>query len=255
MSTSVLIFIAVALGLAFGSFGSVLLHRLPKNGTLFGRSMCPDCKQVLRWHDLLPVISFVVLGGQCKYCKKKISLRYPLLEIVTAVCFSLIVIQSAPAGLAGLLLLTIAVYSLILIAFYDAETQSIPDLFVAVLFLSTLIYISLPGSAHTIRDVFIGAAIPFIFFGALWIAGRKRWVGSGDILLGTCIGLLLGIKLTLLSLFLAYTIGALVACILIALKRTGPGSSIAFGPFLVSGALIALFFGDKILTQYQLLFF
>lgn len=254
MPEFIILFIAVVIGLAFGSFGSVILHRLPKGETILGRSMCPKCQHVLRWYDLIPVISFLIFRGKCHYCRKDISLRYPLLEIVTAACFSLITIQFISDGWMALVFLAVAVYSLILIAFHDAKTQSIPDLFTAVLFISTLLYQLLPTSSLTFTDVIIGALIPLIFFGGLWIVSRGSWIGSGDILLGACIGLLLGIKLTLLSLFLAYIIGAAFALTLIMLKRTKLGCHIAFGPFLVSGTLIALFFGEEILRQYQYLF-
>ena len=154
--------------------------------------------------------------------------------------------------------LLLSVYCLILIAFYDFETQNIPDVFIMILLLSALLFqavISTQGDALTMRDAFGGAAIPLLFFGTLWLLGREQWIGSGDILLGVAIGLLLGIERSIMAIFLAYIMGASVAVFLLLQGHVRRGSTMAFGPYLSAGALIALFVGADFLREYQILFF
>jgi len=247
----IILFFALT-GLALGSFGTMLLYRLPKGETIMGRSQCTTCNHILSWHDLIPIFSFLCLGCCCNYCKKKISWRYPFLEAITALVFALLATRIDSGEGIAILFLAGAIYALVLIAFYDFETQKIPDVFIIILLLSALLY---RGSLSTTDPVamqngMIGAVIPFCFFGGMWLVSAGRWIGSGDILLGTSIGLLLGMELTLLSLFFTYVIGALFALILMSLHRIKRGQTMPFGPFLASGALIALFGGEFFLDQY-----
>ncbi len=231
----------------------MLLSRMQRRETLRGRSRCPHCQKVLHWYDLIPLVSFLLLSGRCRVCKKNISWKYPLIEAATALLSLLLVTSLPPMPLLALLFLGVAAYILLLIAFYDFETQNIPDLFVTVLFLSALLYRifhATSGPGTELRDGFLGAAIPFFFFGALCIVSHEEWIGSGDILLGVAIGLLLGVRLTLLTLFLAYIVGAFIASFLILLHLARVKTRIAFGPFLASGALLSLFFGDTLLEWY-----
>jgi leader peptidase (prepilin peptidase) / N-methyltransferase len=250
------IILIAMIGLSFGSFATMLLYRFPRNETIMGRSHCPLCTHTLRWYDLIPLLSFLLRGGKCHYCKKPISWRYPFTEAVTVLLLILLIMNVTVASSTEFLLLGIAVYSLMLIAFYDFETQSIPDVFVMLLLLSALAYraaVSMNGSPLAMRDAFMGAAIPFFFFGGLWLMSNRRWIGSGDILLGIAIGVLLGTKLTLLALFFAYVMGACVAIILIMCRLAGRGSTMAFGPFLASGALLSLITGEAFLQRYEVL--
>lgn len=246
------IFFVALLGLAFGSFGTMLLDRLPTGETFLGRSRCPHCGDTIATRDLIPLISFLLLSGQCRSCKKQISWRYPLFEALTTLVF-LLVFTRVHGPWALLLSVIIASYSLLLIAFYDFVSQRIPDAFIVILFLAALsaALVQSMELSTALRDAFLGAAIPFTFFGLLWLLSDGRWIGSGDILLGTSIGILLGVSLTIVSLFLAYMLGALVASILIMTKRVRKNHTIAFGPFLVTGTLVALFFGETLLREYQ----
>lgn len=247
----------ILIGLCLGSFGSMLLYRLPRNQSFLGRSKCPHCGSTLRWYDLLPIVSFVLLRGKCRYCGKPIAWRYPLLELISALVLLLLYLNLNPSLWVPFLFLLLASYSLILIAFYDFETQNIPDVFITVLFLSALCYqaiMSLYGNELTMRHAFMGALIPLAFFGTLWLLGREKWIGSGDVLLGTSMGLLLGLERSVLAIFLAYILGANVAVFLLVKGRVKSGSTMAFGPFLSAGALIALLIEQDFLLKYQELF-
>jgi len=251
------IFFIVLVGLSFGSFGTMLLYRLPRGKSLLGRSACTACNHTLHWYDLVPIVSFLLLGGHCRYCNAHISWRYPCIETTTALLLTLLIIRIDPTEWMIALLLIISIFSLVLIAFYDFETQKIPDIFIVVLLLSALLYqsaLSAQGNPDTMRGAFLGAAIPLFFFGSLWLISRRQWIGSGDILLGIGIGILLSWKLTILSLFFAYTMGAIAAMFLLILGVVKRGSTIPFGPFLASGALFALFAGKEFLLQYQRIF-
>lgn len=251
------ILFAALFGLALGSFATVLLERVPRNASILGRSACPACKHAIRWYDLVPIASFLLLGGACRTCKRTISWRYPVIEAVTALVAALLVAQFAHREEWLLPLLGLALFAVLLIAFYDFDTQRIPDLFISVLFLSALLYRSIHASdldGAGLRDAFLGLALPFLLFGSLWAVSRGAWIGSGDVLLGASIGLLLGLRLTALAVLFAYIMGALAAALLLALRLARRGSTIAFGPFLASGAILALFTGDAFLRQYVRLF-
>ena len=252
-----IIFIA-AIGLALGSFGTMILYRLPRRESMMGRSQCTKCNQTLHWYDLVPIFSFLLLGGKCHYCNASISWRYPFIEGIIAFLLVMLFVRSPGIDGITLLLLGIAMYCLVLIAFYDFDTQKIPDVFVIVLLLAAIferVFFSQVGAPSTMRDSFLGALIPIVFFGTLWIISNRRWIGSGDILLGSAIGLLLGVELTFLALFFAYAMGALAATMLIVLKLVNSKSAIAFGPFLASGAILAILTGEEFLMQYERLFF
>lgn len=245
---------AALFGLSLGSFGSMLLSRIGTGESFQGRSHCPHCREMLHWYDLIPIMSFLMLGAKCRYCKKNISWKYPFIEAITALCSVLIVTSLPPMPISSLLALCIAVYVLLLIAFYDFETRNIPDVFIAIAFPAALLFQVFQaeiGISTSLRDAFLGAAVPFAFFGGLWTVSKGEWIGSGDILLGVTIGLFLGFTLTLLALFLAYIGGACVALVLLLSGRAQRKTRLAFGPFLAGGALLALFFGDKLLFWYQ----
>lgn len=252
------ILFAALLGVSFGSFGTMLLYRIPRGETFFGRSKCPQCGETLRWYDLIPVFSFLTLGGRCSHCGHAISWRYPFIEAVTALLFALVVAKHAMGPWVTLITLLLSGYSLLLIAFYDFETKRIPDVFVTVLFLAALLHQVCLLTEHPdipLRAAFIGAAIPLAFFGGLWLLSHGGWIGSGDILLGAAMGLLLGFEMTFIALFFAYLMGAIAAFLLILLRLVDKDSTLAFGPFLASGTLLALLTGDAFLAQYQRLFF
>lgn len=245
-----IIFVAI-LGLIFGSFGTMLIYRLPRQESIGGRSRCPACKSTIAWHDLIPVVSFILLLGRCRACKRRISAHYPLLECMTSLLFVGLFLHLYDEPIFVLVPTIIAAYAALLIAFHDAATQRIPDILTIIVFFSALVArIVSDDIPNALRDAFMGAGIPFLFFGALFAISRGRWVGSGDMLLGAALGLLLGIQGSILMLFLAYILGAAVSIVLLAMRKIDRKGAIAFGPFLVAGAMLSLFFGDKIIAAY-----
>lgn len=236
------------LGLVMGSFGNVLIFRLPGRESIMGRSHCPRCKRTLRVWELLPVISFIFLGGKCERCKKPISWQYPLVELTSCVLFVLAFLHQPDAILSSFVLAFIF-WILLIIALIDAKTGLIPDVLNLPLVGLCIIY----GVLHPpfmASGVVLGGGIFLI----QWIASRGQWIGSGDVILGTGLGALLqSWELTGTFLFLAYIAGGCVAAAMLVTRRKGLESHLAFGPFLAGAAIVTVLWGDALLHSLQLL--
>lgn len=234
------------LGLVFGSFCNVLILRLPEGESLLGRSHCPSCKRTLRWWDLVPVVSFLLLRGRCAQCKKRISWQYPLIETACGGLFVFALMREEFAPLRSLVLGT-SLSLFLTLSVIDLRTHSIPDLITLPLLALCVAYAFLASPSATHFPV----AAPLIgggFFALQWAMSRGRWIGSGDILIGFAAGLLTGEwHAIILTLFCSYISGALVAVVLLATKRMHMKSALPFIPFLSLGTLLALIAGDRIL--------
>lgn len=243
MALSVLsVGLLVAFGLIFGSFGSVLVARLPKGKSIGGRSKCPGCKTQIAARDLIPVLSYILLRGRCRNCKRKISLRYPLLELGSA---GAIILPSALEGYIDPFTVTlgIALWAFLLLAFIDHDSQGIPDALTVPLIAVAFLAAYLRGDLSAEGPVLGG-----VFFGVQWLLSRGRILGSGDILIGIAMGFILGGWLpTLIGIALSYIIGAVIAVGILISKRYDRKSRIAFVPYLFAGTAVALLCGDKIL--------
>jgi prepilin signal peptidase PulO-like enzyme (type II secretory pathway) len=241
--------LAVLLGLVLGSFGTMVLHRMPQGESFGGRSHCPHCGHTLRLLELLPLVSFLLQRGRCRSCHQPISWRYPLFETLSALVLALLVLTHRETSLLELLVLGGTAELLLFIAFYDAETQRIPDSFTALLVLFALASHALPLETvplHELREAVLGLLTLLAFFGSLWILSRGSWIGSGDVFLGGAIGLLLGWPEVLVALLLTYSLGGITAAVFLLLGLVERKSRIPFAPFLCSGALLLLF-GETLL--------
>lgn len=249
---NVLVFL---LGLAVGSFLNCVICRLAgKTSFLHGRSKCPKCKHELRRQDLAPVLSYLILGGKCRYCKRKISWEYPAVEIATAILFLISYFLFLNHFLFLIFLLIISCF-LIIIFVYDLKYYIIPDKIIypaiAITFLYRLyeIIFNFQFSISNFQTILsgLGAAM---FFTLIVFMSNGRWMGVGDIKLAFLMGLLLGWPNILVALFFAFMAGALVGLAMIAAKKKTMKSEVPFGPFLVAGVFIALFFGNAIINWY-----
>src|SRR3990167_3797560 len=251
-------FLIFVLGAVVGSFLNVVILRLNTGQSVVScRSKCFTCAQKLKWYELLPVASFVFLRGKCSACKAKISWQYPFVETITGIIFVLLFQQSQNFLDFGFWILIFSV--LIIIAIYDYHHQIIPNLFVWIF--NGLAFASLFGNWKTARPAggleignfdfngLLAGFILFAFFASLWGVSRSRWMGFGDAKLALGIGWLLGITKGIVAITLAFWIGAIVGVLLIYLNKSKYGlkSSIAFGPFMILGAAISFFWGEKII--------
>jgi leader peptidase (prepilin peptidase)/N-methyltransferase len=237
------------LGLAIGSFLNVVVYRLnhAKN-PLRGRSFCDHCQHQLAWADNLPLASFILLKGKCRYCRSPISWQYPLVELATAV-LSIIVFQWAILNFNNFLItgyyLVIA-YLLIAVFVSDLLYQTIPD------------EVSCPGIIFSLIFALVTRQFGFLmagsasalFFLFLHLITRGKGMAMGDVKLAFFLGLFLGGPRLIFCLYLAFLTGALAGVILILTKRKRFGQQIPFGPFLTTSALASIFWGDKIISFY-----
>ncbi|MFA7685456.1 MAG: prepilin peptidase [Candidatus Gracilibacteria bacterium] len=257
-------------GTAIGSFLSVVVYRLKtkKKGIMFSRSICPTCKKKLKWNHLFPIFSWLFLKGKCGYCGAKISSHYLTLELVTGLTFlatflSFNFLTATPFASApdlflysmdwqifGLFIFYIIEFSLLIgVFFYDYMYQEIPDS----LSIPAIIIALAKGlilSDPTFLSMIIGGTGIFTFFFLQILVSKGKWMGGGDLRMGVLMGLLLGWEKALIALVIAYILGSIVGLILILSGKANRKSAIAFGPFLIIGTTIMIFFGDLILISY-----
>ena len=261
-------FMVFAFGLAIGSFLSAFVYRLEKGeSVLHGRSYCPRCKHPLAWYDLVPLLSFVVLMGRCRYCEEKISFQDPLVELATGLLFVALawsVLPKLSLGVENLISLSFpqimeilylwAVASALLTIFvYDLKHFLIPDkvLYPAIALAFLWQTVGNPEVLWSSTLAGVGAAS---FFLAIHLISKGRWMGFGDVKLVFLLGLFVGWPSILVALFSAFSLGAIFGLILIALKKKGLKSEVPFAPFLIIGTAIAFFFGSGIAHWYLGLF-
>lgn len=242
-------FFVFVIGAIIGSFLNAVIFRLHTGQHIISdRSKCVDCGHVLSALDLVPVFSFIFLTGRCRYCGKKISLQYPLVEITTAIVFVLLFLSHGSRITDhGFWFQAVASGFLIVIGVYD---------FKHFLILDKVVYpaIVLAAIAGIVNGHFLSGLIAALiiggFFAAQYFISSGRWIGFGDVKLGIFLGMLLGVKLGLSMLMLAYLLGAAMGFILIAAGRKNLGSKLPFGSFLAISAIIIMIYGDKIANWY-----
>ena len=250
-------------GAIVGSFLNVVTLRLPEEKKLTGRSSCPSCHHNLGVLDLFPLFSFLGLRGKCRYCHTKISSRYFIIELCTGVLFAGLWLVMAPADVAGLLLFIRNCFmaSVLLVVFViDLEYFIILDSIIfsslGVIFVFNLLLTVLTGSPLWSLNSYLGAGLVGSILGALpfwliWYFSKGRWMGFGDVKLGLLLGLVLGWQQIFVGYFIAVLLGGIVSTFLLAFTKKTLKSQIPFGTFLSLGTLVALLWGEKILSWYM----
>ena len=264
------------LGLAVGSFLNVVIYReineikkdeeegnwLSKIKTWFphwvwGRSFCDHCKRRLCWYDNVPLLSYVLLGGKCRQCRKPITLQYPLVEVLTGLEFiwlywllSHFAFFGQVEGFYSLALIGywFFIFSVsVVMALIDLRTQVIPDVI-----LLPSIGVSLLRLFFTSQWQFLlTATLTSLFFLSLYLVTKKRGLGFGDVKLSFFLGLVLGWwQRILVAIFLAFLTGAIVGVIVVLAKRKTLKSIIPFGPFLLLAMWVAKIWGDELWQAY-----
>lgn len=252
-----MVFFLFLLGLAIGSFLNVLIDRLPRDKSVIkGRSYCDSCEKPLLWYDLIPLVSFVLLKGKCRYCHSPISFYYSTVELTTGVIFVLVYLfffqegienhESRIMGLFALGYYLFVAATLIVVFFADLKYGIIPDKIVYPGVVISLLYLFILHNSLFIIHL-LSALGAFLFFLLLFLVTRGRGMGFGDVKLVFLLGLFLGFPKIILALYFAFLTGAFVGCILILWRKKRLSETIPFGPFLSAGAFIAMFFGDVFL--------
>ena len=262
------------LGLLIGSFLNVVIHRLPKMmqresdnyvaqesgkplphedryNLLVPRSACPQCGHQITALENIPVLSYAVLGGKCSGCKASISIRYPIIELLSGLLSAFLIwhFGSGPMGVATLLF----AWLLIAMTFIDADTQLLPDdLTLPLLWLGLLL--NLNGTFVPLKEAVIGAAAGYLcLWSVYWLfklATGKEGMGYGDFKLLAALGAWLGWKMLPAIILLSSLVGAIIGIALIILAKRGRDVPIPFGPYLAIAGLLALLYGKPLTQMY-----
>jgi leader peptidase (prepilin peptidase) / N-methyltransferase len=243
--------ILVLLGLAVGSFLNVCIHRLPLGQSLNNPpSRCPSCEYRLRWSDNIPVLSYVFLGGRCRQCRAKISIRYPVVELITMALF---VIHGLVFGWSAILIprLVFACAMVVLFAI-DLEHHLLPDIItlpgiVVGLIASTVLP---PGIIDALIGVVIGGGVLWVIGEAYFRYSGHEGMGGGDVKMLAMIGAFLGWKLVLVTLVLSSIAGSLIGLFVIVIRKGGMKYALPYGTFLALGALVSSLAGERIVSWY-----
>jgi leader peptidase (prepilin peptidase) / N-methyltransferase len=235
------------IGLLLGSFFNVVGLRIPKGESIIKpRSHCPSCKHTLTAWELIPVVSYVIQRGKCRGCGVKISPVYPLIELATAILFT---ISPFLVGWSKELVISWTLISLlIIIVVSDIHYMIIPDkvlLFFAVLFIIERIFVSLAPW----RDSLIGAIVGFWLLLLIAVVS-KGGMGGGDIKLFALLGFVFGWKMILLVFFFSTFYGTIFGLIGMVLGKVHRGKPMPFGPYIALGTLTVYFFGQTIVNTY-----
>ncbi|MCL5410329.1 MAG: prepilin peptidase [Patescibacteria group bacterium] len=235
-------------GLIAGSFLNVVIFRMDDlKSILSSRSHCPSCKKILKWYDLIPFISFVLLRAKCRYCGKNISWQYPLVELGTAVVYAVLFFAF---GLSLATFFYSVIFSLLIVVFvYDLKTQMTPEPFVwAALILSTLggWYFGNFGFLNMIYGGLIGGGI----LAFLVLISKEKWMGSGDIKIGLILGFLTGYPVAVLAVFLSFLMGSIAGLIYMKAAHKTIKDALPFAPFLISATFISILFGNLVINWY-----
>jgi prepilin signal peptidase PulO-like enzyme (type II secretory pathway) len=242
------LFAIFILGICLGSFVSAFSWRYPRSiSVIKGRSLCPNCKHRINWYDNIPLLSYIFLGGKCRNCKKPISWRYPLIELSTGIGFLVIFRLTGDIGLAAIAVYFALFCLLELIFIIDLEHQIIPDDFIFVGLAGIIFYTILFTPASFFPALFSGLLVATLLM-LVHLFTKGRGMGLGDVKFAVLGGMLVGLNLSLIWLFVAFLTGGLAGIILILSRRAGLKDKIAFGPFLVAAIPITLVWGQKIIT-------
>ena len=255
----ILYLIIFIFGLAIGSFLNVVIFRLETGDKIINdRSKCLYCDHRLSWYDLVPVLSFLFLKGKCRYCGKKISFQYPVIEITTGLLFTLVCyyfpfISSIPLLIKWLFLFYI--FSVLIVVFsYDLKHFIIPDKIIFPAVIITLIYNFIFVNLQFFNTL-AAALIGSLFLFLILLLTKGKGMGGGDVKLAFLMGLILGWPVLLFAMLISFILGSIYGIPLIITGKKKMNSMVPFGPFLVMGTFIALFWGNEIISWYIQTFF
>ena len=244
-------------GLLIGSFLNVVIYRIPREENIaWPGSHCPGCGHGLKWYDNIPLLSYLLLKGRCRYCKEEISLQYPLVEALNGIIYVLLYIFFYQVKLDFVFLALIS-STLLAILVIDLKEQLIPDVLVVIVLISSIIHRALlhflEGIPFPLTDSLLGLIIAGGLF-LLIVFVSRGGMGGGDVTLIGALGFVLGLKGILTVIFLSFVLGSVISIFLLAARIKSRKDPIPFGPFIVISFYITLFFGDNILNWYTGLF-
>ncbi len=269
-----IIVILAVLGLCLGSFINAYvwrIHSRTKTGKLkdlsiwHGRSMCPKCHHILVAKDLIPIVSWLLLKAKCRYCRKPISIQYPVVELVTSLLFIFSYIywpySFNAEGKTLFVFWLIFLLGFMILTVYDLRWRLLPNRIVTPLIFLILIQLSTQliffnAGFSLILGAFWGLLFSAGLFYGIFVVSDGKWIGGGDVKLAIVLGLLLGGPMkAILMVFLASLIGSIASIILISTKKLRRNSMIAFGPLIIAATVITYLFGSSIIEWYKNIIF
>ena len=238
-----------------GSFLNVVIDRFATNRSIIkGRSYCESCKKTLEARDLIPLLSYILLRGKCRFCSKKIPIRIFLVELLTGVISVGLLFLHGGTNLPFILTLYLVVLLFIAIFFIDLEYGIIPDKLTILLTILSVLFVFI--SSKNMLNNLIAAFSSLLFFIGLFTVTKGRGMGLGDVKLSFSLGMLLGYPLIIYGLYLAFLTGAVVSIILVLWKKKSfRGGTVPFGPFLAASTLFTLLFGEKLILPIARILF
>ena len=247
MTVNLYLFISIVTGLIVGSFLNVCIYRIPRGESIvFPPSHCPKCGSRVAVRDLIPVFSYLFLKGRCRYCRERISPLYPLVEVITGLLFAVMYIHFGPGALLVKYIFLTAV--LVVVTFIDLEFYLIPDRIVLFALIGGL-PLNLIARDLTIVSALSGMLSAGGFLLILAVVSRGG-MGGGDIKLAAVIGFYLGWPNGLFSVLLACLLAGFLGMILLMTRLKKRKDAIPFGPFIVVGTLITVFWGRGLIFWY-----
>lgn len=239
------------IGLYLGSFYNVVGIRVPAKESLMGRSHCTNCDHQISWWELLPVIGYIFLRGKCRKCKTHVSIKYPLMELLTGTLF-LVSYMILKENMVEYILVVSFISLMTIVTVSDLYYKIVPDVILLV-FLPIIITLRSMSDVMPWYEGIIGGVVAFVFLYFIALYGKMRFkreaLGGGDIKLYFLIGVFLGYQTVFLSLFFAAILGLIVSVFIRNKKEYLP-----FVPFIYFGSMVAYFFGQTILDMYLSLF-
>jgi len=243
----------ILMGLIIGSFLNVVIHRLPLGQSIVKPgSHCPRCQRPIPFYDNIPVVSYLLLGGKCRGCRQPISPRYPLVEMLTGLCFWLSYLTFGPSLHTAFTILFLCL--LIALAFIDLQHMILPDSLTlggALVFLGYAFVHPWISAQDAILSALTAAAL-FAGLYFFYLKVRKiEGLGFGDIKMMLLLGLFLGHRMLIVAILVASFSGLLAGFFFILFKKKDLKFALPFGTFLSLGSMIAVFWGDSILGLIQ----
>ena len=243
--------VAFTVGAVTGSFANVCIYRIPRRESIIAPpSHCPHCASPVRWHDNIPVFSYILLRGRCRDCAGSISPRYLVVELLAASLF--LGFWWLNGGVVLVFVLDVVFVTALLIGVaIDLEHRLLPDKITVPLLVFGLVASLLPGGLSPLESLIGAGAGGGVMYGIAVVGDavyKRDTMGGGDIKLAAAVGAFVGWKILLVALFIAFVLGAVGGLIYLALG--GKDKTIPFGPFLAAGAVLALVFGQDLLSWY-----
>ncbi len=251
------------IGAIFGSFANVVIYRVPRGKSVaYPPSACGSCGTPIKWYDNIPIFSYIVLGGKCRNCHAPYSIRYMLVELIMGLLFAFAAFYFHSFLIT--LFAAIFIFTLIVLFWIDYEHYILPDVItIPLAILGLVIAAGLDLAFHSgypfyntsTFQAIVGAAVGFGFFYGVAVIGqlvyKKEAMGGGDIKLVAALGMWLGWKVLIVSLFISFALGVVLYFVL---KSKFKDGLFPFGTALALSAIVSLFFGNNIIDWYMNLF-